>query len=243
MSEQCRSTVRIGPHQCGHRTGAVHSTERHWHAVLKHRLALLESYDSSTAVSAVPGHSVVLVTVLGHCQALPYDPVTAFLKDFYRIWKIPKQSSKHCLPVLLFTVLLSPESPHWTLVGATWSLLLTASKAPLAAVLLIKTRHMTGGWYFCLEPHSSVTSNSNIYQLLFEVEKEQTTSAKIFGVKQTVQIKRYVIILVLFISWSQPLDIICGQKLSIVHNWIFLKENYHGVTLWRLKVTLLPTPN
>ena len=77
-----RSTVRIGPHQCGHRTGAVHSSEKHRHAVLKHRLALLESYDSSTAASAVNGHSVVLVTVLGHCQALPYDPVTAFLKDF-----------------------------------------------------------------------------------------------------------------------------------------------------------------
>mgnify|MGYP001800622082 CR=1 FL=1 len=60
VAEQCSSTTRIGPHYCGHRTGAV----------LEHCLAPLESYDSSTAVSAVTGRSGVLVTVLGHCHCL-----------------------------------------------------------------------------------------------------------------------------------------------------------------------------
>ena len=46
----------------------------------KHCLALLKSYDSSTAVSAVTGRSGVLVTVLGHCQAVPNDRVTAYKK-------------------------------------------------------------------------------------------------------------------------------------------------------------------
>ena len=59
------------------------SSDKHWHAVLEHFLALLESYDSSTAVSAVTGRSGVRVTVLGDCQALPYDPVTAYVKDLY----------------------------------------------------------------------------------------------------------------------------------------------------------------
>ena len=77
-----------------------------------HCSALLESYDSSPAVSAVIGQSGVLVTVLGHWQALPYDPVTASVKDFYQMWKIPEQCSKHFLPVFSFTVLLSPESPQ-----------------------------------------------------------------------------------------------------------------------------------
>ena len=81
VAEQYSSNARIGPHHWGHRTGAVLSSDKHWHAVLKHCLALLESYDSCTAVSAVTGRSGVLVTVLGHCQALPYDPVTASVKD------------------------------------------------------------------------------------------------------------------------------------------------------------------
>ena len=38
---------------------------------------MLESYDSSTAVSALTGRSGVQVTVLGHGQVLPYNPVTA----------------------------------------------------------------------------------------------------------------------------------------------------------------------
>ena len=111
VAEQCSSTARIGPHHCGHRTGAVLSSDKHWHAVLEHCLALLESYDSSTAVSAVTGRSGVWVTVLGHCQALPYDPVTASVKDLYQMRKIPEQCSKHCLPVLSFTILFSPEAP------------------------------------------------------------------------------------------------------------------------------------
>ena len=51
-------------------------------AVLEHCLALLKTCDSSTAVSAVTCRSGVLVTVLGPCQALPYDPVTASVEDF-----------------------------------------------------------------------------------------------------------------------------------------------------------------
>ena len=36
VAEQCSSTARIGPHHCGHRTGAVLSSDKHWHAVLEH---------------------------------------------------------------------------------------------------------------------------------------------------------------------------------------------------------------
>ena len=123
VTEQCLSTARIRPPHCGHRTGAVLSSDKNWHAVLEHCLALLESYDSSTAISAATGGSGVWVTVLGHCQALPYDPVIASVKDLYQMWKIPEQCSEHCLPVLSFSVSFSPESPHWTLVKVTWSLL------------------------------------------------------------------------------------------------------------------------
>ena len=102
----------IGPLHCGHRTGAVLGSDNHWHAVLEHCLALLESYDSNTAVSAVTGRSGVRVAVLGHCQALPYDPVTVSVKDLYQMWKIAEQCSKHSWPVLSFTVLFSPEAPQ-----------------------------------------------------------------------------------------------------------------------------------
>ena len=102
----------IGPLHCGHRTGAVLGSDNHWHVVLEHCLALLESYDSSTAVTAVTGCSGVRVAVMCHCQALPYDPVTVSVKDLYQIWKIPDQCSKHCWPVLSSTVLFSPESPQ-----------------------------------------------------------------------------------------------------------------------------------
>ena len=30
VAEQCSSTARIGPHHCGHRTGAVRSSDKHW---------------------------------------------------------------------------------------------------------------------------------------------------------------------------------------------------------------------
>ena len=123
MAEQCSSTARIGPHQCGHISGVVLSSDKRWYAVIEHCLSLLESYDSSTAVSAVTGRSGVQVFVLGHCQALLYDPVTASAKNLFQMWKIPEQCSKHCLPELSFTLLFSPESPQWTLVGVTVSLL------------------------------------------------------------------------------------------------------------------------
>ena len=48
--------------------------------MIEHCIALLESYDSSTAVSAVTGRSGVQVFVLGQNQALLYDPVTASAK-------------------------------------------------------------------------------------------------------------------------------------------------------------------
>ena len=81
VAEQWSMTAAIGPHHCGHRTGAVLSSDKHWLAVLEHCLALFKSYDSSTAVSAVIGSSGVQVTVLGHGQALPFDSVTASEKD------------------------------------------------------------------------------------------------------------------------------------------------------------------
>ena len=113
MAEQCSSTARIGPHHSGQRTGEVLSSDKHWHAVLELCLALLKSYDSGTAVSAVTGHSGVRVTVLSHCQTLPYDSVTASVKDLYQMWKIPEQGSKHFLPLLYPEYPLGQCAKHW----------------------------------------------------------------------------------------------------------------------------------
>ena len=77
VSEHCSTSARTGPHHCAHKTRAVLRSGKHWHAVLEHCLALLQSYVSVTAVTAVTGRSGVLPTALGHCQALPYDSVTA----------------------------------------------------------------------------------------------------------------------------------------------------------------------
>ena len=100
VAEQCSSTARIGLYHCGHRTGAVLSSDEHWHTVLKHCLALLKSYDSCIAVSDLNGRSGVLVTVLGHCQALHYDPVTASVQDLYQCGKF---RSRVCLSISLLT--------------------------------------------------------------------------------------------------------------------------------------------
>ena len=43
VAGQCSSAARIGPHHWRHRTGAVLSSDKHWHAVLKHCLALLNT--------------------------------------------------------------------------------------------------------------------------------------------------------------------------------------------------------
>ena len=87
----------------------------------------------------------------GHCPgslSSPdlYDPITASARDFCQMWKIHEQCFSHCSQVLSFTVstidknLLSElwlELPDHRLghIG-------TVSRVP-AAVLLIKTRHMT----------------------------------------------------------------------------------------------------
>ena len=86
------------------------SRDNHRHAVFEHCLALLDSYDSSTAISAVTGRSSVRITILGHCQALPYDPVlTASVKDLYQMLKVWEQCFAsaliHCLKI-------SPEYPQ-----------------------------------------------------------------------------------------------------------------------------------
>ena len=62
VAEQCLSTARIGPHHCGHRTGAVLSSDKHWQAVLEHCLALL----SVLSLAAVVSGSLSWVTVK-HC--------------------------------------------------------------------------------------------------------------------------------------------------------------------------------
>ena len=77
VAEQCSSTACIRPYHRGHKTGAVLRSGKHWHAVLEQCLALLKSYDSSTAVSAVTGHSGVL------SLSCPY------VKDLHQMWKIP----------------------------------------------------------------------------------------------------------------------------------------------------------
>ena len=50
VAEQCSSTTRIGQHHCGHRTGAVLSSDKHRQAVL----------GASTACQCMP----VLVTAM-----------------------------------------------------------------------------------------------------------------------------------------------------------------------------------
>ena len=159
MAEQILSTARKRPHHCGHRTGAVLSGDKHWHAELGHCLALLESYDLSTDVSAVTGHSGVRVTVLANCQALLYGPVTASVKDLYQMWNIPEQCSKHCLPVLSFTVWFGPESPQWTLVWVTGWLFGTPWESVQSTKTIVSPNPISRGHKFCLEPHSGVSFN------------------------------------------------------------------------------------
>ena len=52
VAEQCSSTARIGPHPCGHRTGAVLSSDKHWHAVLEHCFGPMPAVVRSSAGSA-----------------------------------------------------------------------------------------------------------------------------------------------------------------------------------------------
>ena len=83
VAQMCSSTTR-----CGHRTGAVLSSDEHWHPVLEHCFALLESYDSSAAASAATGRSGVGATVLAHCQTLPMTESLLMCKSFTKFGKI-----------------------------------------------------------------------------------------------------------------------------------------------------------
>ena len=123
---------------CPHRTGAVLCSDKHWHAVLERCIALLECYDSSTAVSVVTGRS----GVLGHCKALPYDPVTASVKDYTKCGQFrssaPSTACQCSHSLSYFAQNLNGE--HWLwLHGHCLGHLGKVSKA-LAAVLLIKAR-------------------------------------------------------------------------------------------------------
>mgnify|MGYP001798439455 CR=1 FL=1 len=63
-AEQCLSTARIGLHHCGHRPGTVLSSDRHWHAVLEHGVALRQSR------AAVVSWSLSWITVKQLCHCL-----------------------------------------------------------------------------------------------------------------------------------------------------------------------------
>ena len=54
VAEQCSSPARIGPRHCGHRTGAVLSSDKNWHAVLEHRLALSPMTQALLSVLSLP---------------------------------------------------------------------------------------------------------------------------------------------------------------------------------------------
>ena len=112
VAEQSSSPARIGPCHCGHRTGAVLCSDKKWHAVLEHRLALIVLWLKHCS-QCCPCRSGVRVTVLGHCQALAYDPVTVSVKDLYQMWKIPEQCSKHFLPLLYPEYPLGQCAKHW----------------------------------------------------------------------------------------------------------------------------------
>ena len=59
------------------------SSDKPWYTVLEPCLALLESYDSSTALQAVTGRSGVLVTVLGRYRALTYMTQSLLLRETF----------------------------------------------------------------------------------------------------------------------------------------------------------------
>ena len=95
VAEQYSSTARTGPHHCGHKTW-------HWHAVLglacsawallstARVLWLKHCFQCCHWPQWCPGHcpgSLSWVTVLGHCQALPYESATASVKGLYQCRK------------------------------------------------------------------------------------------------------------------------------------------------------------
>ena len=136
--EQCSSTARIGPHHCGHRTGAVLSSDKHWHAELEHCLALHESHDSSTAVSAVTSRSGVRVTVK-HClmtqSLLPWKTYT----ECGKLRSSAPSTACQCSNSLSYLA-QNLHSEDWLgLHGQCLGHLGNVSKA-LSAVLLIKAR-------------------------------------------------------------------------------------------------------
>ena len=61
---QWSSTARTGPHHCGHRTGAVLSSDKHWHAVLEHCSSpMTQALLSVLSLAAVVSWSLSWVTV------------------------------------------------------------------------------------------------------------------------------------------------------------------------------------
>ena len=178
VADQCSRTARIGLPHCGHESRAALSSDKYFHSVLKHCLALLESYDSSTAVTARSG---VLVAVLGHCQALRCDPVTASVNDSCGRFRSSVPSTAcQCLHSLSY---LAQNSGCGYTVTALDSNQSTAGNSSLDQ----DQRHDRKVVF--LQPHDRTVVF--LSRAPFEIEKEQTISAKILGVKQTVHTKHY----------------------------------------------------
>ena len=172
MAEQCLSTARIGPHQCGHRTRAVLSSDKHWQAVLEHCLALLGSYDTSTAVSAVTGRS------LGHCTGLLSSTALWPSHCFHELLLPNVDNPGAVLKALLASALIhcfkqsriSSVNSGWailSLLGIPWQQRFWSKPGTRRWLLKITQKPISGGWYFCLQLH---TSKLNICKLIFEVE-------------------------------------------------------------------------
>ena len=115
VAGQCSSAARIGPHHWRHRTGAVVSSGKHWHALLKHCLALL-----NTARVLWLKHYCQCCHwpqwCPGHCPGLLLSTALWPSHCFREMWKFREQCSKHCLPVLSLSVWYSQKSPQWTIV-------------------------------------------------------------------------------------------------------------------------------
>ena len=161
----------LGSHHCGHRTGAVPSSDKHWQAALEHCLALLKTYDSSTAVLVCPG--LLLSTTLwpSHCLRERLLPNVENFKAVLQALPAYLAQNLLCEPWLglhghCFEQF--PKSCRWQ--QFCWS----------------KPGTWQEGGIFCWEPHSGVSSSLNFCKLLYEVDNGQTTSAKIFEVNQTV---------------------------------------------------------
>ena len=107
-----RFAHRIAPLRPSYRSRTVLSSYKHRHVVLEHCLALLQSYASSTAVSAVTGRSGVLVTAMGTVK--PCTLTQSWLQKKFLL-KVEKSGAVSNGCQCSHSLIISYKSPQWTL--------------------------------------------------------------------------------------------------------------------------------